>query len=461
MEAPGKRRFGQSSAEDRVQIVQNAVPHKTRVATDFWVGVFQSYCKNRHGSYFDFDTGAAEELATILEGYYADVRKKDGTEYKKASYGAARSAIQRRLDSSQRHMNIFTDQAFCFANKILDGVLKAKKLAGREPVVEHKPVINEADWNKIQGYFDDVLTTLNPRKLTFFTWFHISAHFCLRGGEVQAKLMKDDLVFERDGNGIECITINKDFMTKNHQGGLTGSETTTTGRIQDPKQVAAIKRYLSKLNPDLDRLFQRAFGGGTTIMEDDAATWFMKAPLSHNMLTSMMKRLSEEVGLSKLYTNHCLRATTISRLKAAGVEDRKICSVSGHKNVQSLHAYDRTTEKEATYMAAAIDGTEPPKKKSFTFVRSPTAGAVVQSTAGTGAAVTVPPSNAKSEPRNEEKDDPSSIFVIRAPGATFQNVTFNVQATNSRPSSFTRNRLSLKLKKKARQPISSDDSDCD
>ena len=93
MEAPGKRRFGHFSAEDRVQIVQNAGPHKTRAATDFWVGVFQSYCKNRHGSYFDFDTGAAEELATILEGYYADVRKKDRTEYKKASYGAARSAI--------------------------------------------------------------------------------------------------------------------------------------------------------------------------------------------------------------------------------------------------------------------------------------------------------------------------------------------------------------------------------
>ena len=55
-------------------------------------------------------------------------------------------------------------------------------------------------------------------------------------------------------------------------------------------------------------------------------------------------------------------------MKAAGIEDRKICSVSGHKNVQSLQAYDRTTEAEAIDMAAAIHGNEPAAKKKFPFV---------------------------------------------------------------------------------------------
>ena len=59
---------------------------------------------------------------------------------------------------------------------------------------------------------------------------------------------------------------------------------------------------------------------------------------------------------------------TDDNMKAAGIEDRKICSVSEHKNAQSLQAYDRTTEAEAIDMAAAIDGSEPPAKKKFTFV---------------------------------------------------------------------------------------------
>ena len=54
------------------------------------------------------------------------------------------------------------------ANKILDGVLKAKKLAGRELTIQHKPVTSESDRNKIQDDFEDVLTSLNPPKLSFY-----------------------------------------------------------------------------------------------------------------------------------------------------------------------------------------------------------------------------------------------------------------------------------------------------
>eukprot|EP00117_Sycon_ciliatum_P015132 scpid84387/ scgid15106/ len=53
----------------------------------------------------------------------------------------------------------------------------------------------------------------------------------------------------------------------------------------------------------------------------------------------MMRRLSEASNLSQSYTNHCLRATSITLMKFAGIEDRKIMAVSGHKNVQSLQAF--------------------------------------------------------------------------------------------------------------------------
>ena len=49
--------------------------------------------------------------------------------------------------------------------------------------------------------------------------------------------------------------------------------------------------------------------------------WYIRSPISHNLLSSMMKRLSLQAKLSKSNTNHCLRATTIVHLKEAGVDE--------------------------------------------------------------------------------------------------------------------------------------------
>ena len=67
-----------------------------------------------------------------------------------------------------------------------------------------------------------------------------------------------------------------------------------------------------------------------------------------------MKRLSLEAKLSKSYTNHCLRATTMVHLKEAGVDDRRICEISGHRNVTSLAPYEPLRVHQDA-LSAAID----------------------------------------------------------------------------------------------------------
>ena len=192
--------------------------------------------------------------------------------------------------------------------------------------------------------------------------FQLSMHFCLRGGEIQCKLTKKDLEFSTF-DGSEVLRLATSFSSKNHQGGLAGSEWSTSGVITDPTQIAAIKRYLSKLHPEEDRLFQRALSVSKSFT-DDSPSWFMRSPLSHNLLAGMMKRLSAAAGLSMEYTNHCVRATSITNMKCSGVDDRRICAVSGHKNVQSLEAYDRPTTKDACILADAIDRVAPERSVS-------------------------------------------------------------------------------------------------
>ena len=78
-------------------------------------------------------------------------------------------------------------------------------------------------------------------------------------------------------------------MTKNHRGGLIGSASTTAGCIKDAVQVAAMRRYVSMLHPDLDRLFQRARAPAGMLVSENDECWFMRSPLSHNLLDGMMK----------------------------------------------------------------------------------------------------------------------------------------------------------------------------
>ena len=45
--------------------------------------------------------------------------------------------------------------------------------------------------------------------------------------------------------------------------------------------------------------------------------------------------------MSQIYTNHSLKATAATVLKEAGVTNKDICSVTGHKNPASLDSYVR------------------------------------------------------------------------------------------------------------------------
>ena len=52
------------------------------------------------------------------------------------------------------------------------------------------------------------------------------------------------------------------------------------------------------------------------------------------------EKISEAAGLSKLYTNHSIRATAITLWSNADVPNRHIMSISGHRNEQSLAHYN-------------------------------------------------------------------------------------------------------------------------
>ena len=58
--------------------------------------------------------------------------------------------------------------------------------------------------------------------------------------------------------------------------------------------------------------------------------------------------------MSTTYTNHSIRATTITILDRSGFEARNIMSVSGHRNESSIKSYSKTDESTKTNMAGSL-----------------------------------------------------------------------------------------------------------
>lgn len=78
--------------------------------------------------------------------------------------------------------------------------------------------------------------------------------------------------------------------------------------------VVSFLKYVSKLNDDIEALWQRPLGS----FFPDSETWYCKSPLGKNTLGKMMIEISRQGQLSQRYTNHSVRATAITVLDEAG-----------------------------------------------------------------------------------------------------------------------------------------------
>ena len=264
---------------------------------------------------------------------------------------------------------------------------------------------------KKDGYFENVLESGDAVKLAQYCWFNLSLHFALRGAEVQLKLRKSDIVFGVDSDGKEYATISRDFLSKNCQGGVRGREFQTCGRLQKPRQVAALRKLLAKLHPQVERLFQRALQGH---QPETKETWFMRSPLGHTIIRDMLPRLCQAAVVERRYTNHCMRATSICALKKAGFEDRVVCELTGHKNPKSLESYCRTTEEEKRSMASALDGGSAPASS--------------RPEPGTSKSHSVPPSSMSApEASSSSAEAMNGTLFIAGGNPVFNNLTINIE----------------------------------
>ena len=428
-------RFSVKTDADVLSLLENAVPENTRKSTDMWIGILASFCAEQKIQ-LDLATCSAQELDDVLSKFYPSLRTKKGDLYKKSSYFTARAAVHRKVQELGRPFNLFKSVEFSHSHRVLDATLKMKKLAGEEPSVQHKSALTQEDLCRLERYFSDVLQGNDPIKLTEFVWYVITLHFGLRAREVQVQLRKSDLEFHSDDSG-DYFVLNKDFASKNCQGGTKGREFETIGRVQNANQVKALRLFLSKLNPGVERLFQRARMG---FVQEEDTTWFQRQVLGKNLLGTMMERISQHANLSQRYTNHCVRATAVTILKKNGVEDRSVCLLTGHKNERSLQSYSKPDASECREIARCLDG-------HLSGARETDAAAAMSAATASWSSATTEKvfSRTLVEKKEAGEDQLPGIHIV-ANGAVFHNLAITVhQKEKLRPSPKKR-KLSLTRK---------------
>ena len=226
---------------------------------------------------------------------------------------------------------------FFYSNQVFNGMLKYMKQMGKDKT-KHIPAISEPDLKILCQ--ENSLDVTKPAGLLHRVWFDIHYNFARRGCENDVHLTKDSFVFNIDENGEEYVEMNYNEATKNHPGCINDNDTSKPRMYSNNTEtcpVAFFKKYMSKLNPDLDRLWQRPRKNAPV---SDLEPWYTAQPCGKNTLAKMMKVISKSAKLSTVYTNHSVRAAAITTLSNAGIETRQIMHVTKHRNAMSLHSYN-------------------------------------------------------------------------------------------------------------------------
>ena len=135
-------------------------------------------------------------------------------------------------------------------------------------------------------------------------------------------------------------------LSKNHPGGLKGRRMKRKAvkhhaNITKPQQcfVRLLRKYkeMCPTDPKNNAFYLQPLKKLT------ADRWFSREPLGHNKLSQTVKNMCSSAGIHGFRTNHSLRATSATRLFNAGADEQLIMERTGHRSVDGVRSYKRTS----------------------------------------------------------------------------------------------------------------------
>ena len=142
--------------------------------------------------------------------------------------------------------------------------------------------------------------------------------------------------------------------------------------------------------------------------------WYMRSPIGKNEIGKFLHTAAKNAGLQGRLTNHSVRKTCISRLLDSDVSDNFVAQLSGHRSLNSLHAY-----KFASY--------EHQRRMYLALSRSNSNGYPTEVTRKETTTCPAASANTTVEFTSFNPVQMGSGFFASATIGSFNNCTFNIQ----------------------------------
>jgi len=83
--------------------------------------------------------------------------------------------------------------------------------------------------------------------------------------------------------------------------------------------------------------------------------WYSTVPLGVNRLSTVVSRLCKMAGFRGYFTLHSLRATAVTRLFAADVDEQLIMAQTGHTSI-AVRSYKQFSEQQLQHVSDVVAG---------------------------------------------------------------------------------------------------------
>ena len=369
----GETRFANPVSDQQVQEAQlKAIPANTKKCTNWAVNVWKAWSTHRRStnslrcpSHLLIMANNKWELNYWMTRFVMEVRRKDGQEYPPNTLHQICCGILRYVREITPEMDFFKDPAFSELQKTLDSEMKRLRSRGlgcnpkkADPIsVEEEELL----WST------GALGESSPQTLVDTMVYMCGLFFALRSGSEHRQLRMDNIkLFEKPGDSEVPYLVYTECVSKNHQGGLKHRKLKPKrvvhhANTENPSRcfVRLYKLYL-ELRPegkDDDPFYL------TPIPKPQFRVWFKKSAIGIHTLDGTIARMCKKAGLGGFKTNHSLRVTTATRLYQEGLDEQLIMERTGHRSLDGVREYKRTSREQQELVSAALNGNQMKRPK--------------------------------------------------------------------------------------------------
>ncbi|KAL9977701.1 hypothetical protein ACROYT_G015134 [Oculina patagonica] len=275
-----------------------------------------------------------QDLDVILTKFYAEVRKKDGSEYEPDSLRVMQASLDRYLRQKDYSASIISGREFKKSQETLNSKAKPLRYQGKGKWPNRAQPYSRGEeeifWREGQ------LGSHSGLALTNINFKNLAEHLGFRGRQDHYYAYVEDFSIVEMADGGKCVQFEEN-PTKTRQGRLRNKTEVLRCKCGQPTAVIEIQCDFLKngLNVDPNNL---------------------RIPVHCTSRSSLGQ----------------IHMFVVAKLKEAGQPRHKIIQVTGHARESSLDDYDQTSESERRQLSHIASGYTAPSSTSSAPVQAST-----------------------------------------------------------------------------------------